>query len=416
MTTHSYFRVWLILCLSCSISILGSWLPKNFTARAATSENGEDKYVYIFGDQAEFAKVELRDLQVTAKGVLSQVVGFSGELPEYVPSTAAHAPNPWPGINVLYDAKTQRIFAAVPGEATATDFSNFSILVIRIPNFELIGKIPFPSEVNELPSIALSPDGQQLFSNCIFPNGKEEVSLLDVYTTSDLKKLRSFRETMPISNYVTGTSFGNKFGPSAYASSDGKTIYEGEYFPSKLTLSTSSSTTESLGREYSGPVVGGKVQRIEVDPSSHERSISVFDLESNRVIGSKIHIPPSGNQFLSSDGKRLVFLGTRIDREERPTGGTKGVGYLTGELIVYYVADGTEIRTLTLPSLAGEMGTYRMLCMSPDGEHLIFQAGKTALFDVAPTSPSGAQAIPVRMNLGESPRCIFTTEPARSMN
>ncbi len=111
-------------------------LGRNLTARAATGDNAEDPYVYIFGEQAEFVKIDLRDLQVTAKWVLAHVDGLGGELPAYHSATAAHAlPGSWPGGNVLYESDTQRIFAVVPGEMSDEGhFSKYSVLVIRIPD------------------------------------------------------------------------------------------------------------------------------------------------------------------------------------------------------------------------------------------------------------------------------------------
>ena len=242
-------------------------------------------------------------------------------------------------------------------------------------------------------------------------------SSLDIYSTESLKNLQNFRETLRRSKYVTGTPFKNEFRDDAYVSAGGRTIYEGgSSILWRLNLAGDSVTKESLDPKYSGLIPGGRVLRIEKDPSGSARFVSAFDLNSNSVIGSKTRVPLLGNLFLSPDGKKIVLEERRIDQEERATGGTRGVGYLTGQLIIYKVADGTEMRTLNMPALAGKIDSHRLLCMSPDGEHLIFQAGKRTLLDVALTGSSGARPIPVHMMLGDSPRCVFTTEPAKSTN
>jgi hypothetical protein len=355
-------------------------------------------YIYFFRGGYDFAKLDPGNQEILARWFLPETAGAK----DWVPPLT----KPWgPAERWLYDASLRRAYGLFPDRVYAPEAAEgqypeiqYVVLAFELPLLRAVRRFG-PFRAAGIPEIRISGDGTRLFVSYAPPRDQAvepgvRMDTAAIYRWGVIELINT--ETGQRELRVPEASFSER----ALMLSGGTVIYDGELLDRwRLTFRNNGVVRERItGETFVNDKVGavieqqaglrpGELARLQTflgDPAGgripvvfgrnmwDQIGISIFDLESRRLVSPLIPVRAEASGRLSSDGKLYVFEG--VEHRTRDARGTElppgGLNARTGKFWVHEVETGKLVKEFSAPELAGMLNDVKVRCRGPHGEEL----------------------------------------------
>lgn len=412
-----------------SVSAAGK---NNITQNAKSGENiiADSNFIYLFTLGGQYVKVQPKDGSVVSKAEPLPLSSISHLVPPYPLKGSLTAHNYWVPYGFRYDKSSGRLYGIFPKTIESDKTTAYQIIVLQLPTMDVVGTIPFPKDLPDLPRILISSDGQKLVVRYRDPlveknaSNKIIASIIDIYDTATLKKVETIRESTDKDAYsMARTLMHTYFSNDAYFSQDGKTIYDKEFrfyrinlidgkmvkeYIDPLQVLTEKQKEKLRSFEYMNPVTKKATMNIGIsdsaagwilvrisDQARTRKSMFTLDLETQEM-SPVTDLPGDAITYLSPDGKRIIAEEIEM-KKESISGKEETKAYRTGKKRIYDAVNGKKIKDFSKKEhLAGyQSSSDKNLCMTPDGKYM-FVSKQNELYFVN----LDADTSPVKLNVG----------------
>jgi len=452
MSVRRWWRIWRYPGMAWSsvaavlISSLLSGSP-NLSAQNSGSIRADNfSSLYLINPEMGFLRIDQPTLSLKALWSLPLTPKLSDVLPLCNARSGCIAAK-----NFRYDGRDQ-LFGVFPknpeGESVLVrDTSNpaggsakrevpvpagsYQVLGLRLPDFDLTGRMEIPQPQTEAPSILLTPDGRHLYIEYRDTKAQQAATaptiavVLDVYDAQTFKKESSIQQSALAAKYMSGDDLLDAlFSNSAYFSSDGKYIFDGLNrieisggHAKKEWVNPLSSLTD-VQRKVLAPYVKTVAAKpyydFNIAESARGRTVVWMTDEKHTKLAlwttdlttgadSPVIISPFGSIRLADDGSRIVVEESASRAKEGGAEADK-----SGRVTTFDAASGKQTGDFSSETLRGSAGERKSLCVSPEGA-LLVEATKENIL-LVDLNGQKVKAIPAAFPANPGTACIFVKQ------